>query len=349
MTDSITNDVLARGELEGSVFCVTTPISQIAISPSLWHARFGHLSVQQLQQATWDSLVEGLPMLRSLKGVNLGFLEVQVGGIVFHPRLEDDGRKGARITGQCFAQTEGVIKGDIMGMELPEFDLCVANIPYKISSPLTFKLLSCTSRYRAAVMMLQREFARRLMATTGDPLFCRLSVNTQLLASISILMEVNKANFSPPPKVDSTIVCISPHSSPPPVDLQEWNSFIRVCFSRKNKTLGAIFRQKHILSTLAGHFSQGFSGPEEDNRDDMECKDFAGDCSQKEDQEVELRNNKEGFSQGDVCEFKETALEVLHSLGFADRRSVKVTQAEFLKLLGSFNEAGINFGIARTA
>ncbi|KAI5067807.1 hypothetical protein GOP47_0018335 [Adiantum capillus-veneris] len=262
------------------------------------------------------------------------------------PRMIEELQRRVQLTD--LAHKLEVIKGDIMRMEFPEFDLCVANIPYKISSPLTFKLLSCTSKYRAAVMMLQREFAKRLMATAGDPLFSRLSANTQLLASVSILMEVSKANFSPPPKVDSTVVCISPHLSPPPVDLQEWNNFIRVCFSRKNKTLGAIFRQKHILSLLAGHSSQGFSGPDEEDSEDIECKDLAVDYSQQEDQEVEPRNT-ELCSQVDLGELKETALDVLGCLGFAERRSVKLTQPEFLKLLASFNEAGINFGNARTA
>ncbi|KAH7282713.1 hypothetical protein KP509_35G044700 [Ceratopteris richardii] len=233
-----------------------------------------------------------------------------------------------------------------MRMELPKFDMCVANIPYKISSPLTFKLLGCTSNYRAAVMMLQREFARRLIASAGDPLFCRLSVNTQLLARVSILMEVSKANFSPPPKVDSTVVCITPHSSPPPVDLEEWNNFIRICFSRKNKTLGAIFRQKHILSLLGGQLSQEFSGSDSECGDSMndEMDDAYSMCnSSVEDQETEVGITQGDSSQEDLLKLKEKAIHVLSNGGYENRRSVKLTQGEFLKLLKSFHEAGIYF------
>ena len=57
--------------------------------------------------------------------------------------------------------------------ELPYFDVCVANIPYQISSPLTFKLLSHRPLFRAAVIMFQHEFAMRLVAKASDPLYCR--------------------------------------------------------------------------------------------------------------------------------------------------------------------------------
>lgn len=280
--------------------------------------------------------------------LTLKLLEVakKVIAVEVDPRMVEELQRRAQLTDH--ADKLEVIHADIMRMELPDFDICVANIPYKISSPLTFKLLGCTSRYRAAVMMLQREFARRLMATPGEPLFCRLSVNTQLLARVSILMEVSKANFSPPPKVDSTVVCISPHEWPPPVNLQEWNSFIRVCFSRKNKTLGAIFRQKHILSLLAGQPSQGFSGSDEEEcGEDME---LAGEGSHEEVEEGELGSSQQAdVSHEELFELKGKAIHVLSAGGFENRRSAKLTQPDFLKLLSSFNEAGINFGNAPTA
>lgn len=77
-----------------------------------------------------------------------------------------------------------------MKVELPYFDLCVANIPYNISSPLTFKLLAHRPQFRAAVIMYQHEFAMRLVARPGDSLYCRLAVNTQLLARVNHLLKV---------------------------------------------------------------------------------------------------------------------------------------------------------------
>lgn len=83
-----------------------------------------------------------------------------------------------------------IIQGDVMKVDLPFFDICVANIPYQISSPLTFKLLSHRPSFRAAVIMFQHEFAMRLVAKPGDPLYCRLAVNTQLLARVNHLLKV---------------------------------------------------------------------------------------------------------------------------------------------------------------
>ncbi|KAK0595610.1 hypothetical protein LWI29_008341 [Acer saccharum] len=63
-----------------------------------------------------------------------------------------------------------VIHDDVLKTDLPYFDICVANIPYQISSPLTFKLLLHQPAFRCAVNMFQKEFAMRLVAQPGDKL-----------------------------------------------------------------------------------------------------------------------------------------------------------------------------------
>ncbi len=83
-----------------------------------------------------------------------------------------------------------IVIGDILKSELPFFDLCVANLPYQISSPFVFKLLLHRPIFRCAIVMFQREFAQRLVAKPGEKLYCRLSVNTQLLARVDHLMKV---------------------------------------------------------------------------------------------------------------------------------------------------------------
>jgi 18S rRNA (adenine1779-N6/adenine1780-N6)-dimethyltransferase len=69
-----------------------------------------------------------------------------------------------------------VIQGDVLKVPMPFFDVCVANLPYQISSPFLFKLLSHRPMFRCAVIMFQLEFAQRLTAKPGDELYCRLSV-----------------------------------------------------------------------------------------------------------------------------------------------------------------------------
>jgi Ribosomal RNA adenine dimethylase len=68
--------------------------------------------------------------------------------------------------------------------------------------------------------MFQREFALRLLAKPNDELFCRLSVNCQLLSKVTHVIKVGKGNFRPPPKVDSSVVRLVPLDPPPPVDFE---------------------------------------------------------------------------------------------------------------------------------
>lgn len=85
-------------------------------------------------------------------------------------------------------------------------------------------------------------------------MYCRLSVNVQLLAKVDHLIKVSKNSFKPPPKVESSVVRIEPKYPPPPIDFTEWDGLVRLCFMRKNKTLGAIFRVKHVIAMLFENF-----------------------------------------------------------------------------------------------
>ena len=103
--------------------------------------------------------------------------------------------------------------------------------------------------------MYQREFALRLCAKPGDELYCRLSLNTALLADVQHLIKVGRNNFKPPPKVESSVVRITPRGTPPPINYVEWDGLIRLAFGRKNKTLGAIFRQKDVIDILCRNYN----------------------------------------------------------------------------------------------
>ncbi len=81
-------------------------------------------------------------------------------------------------------------------------------------------------------------------------MYCRLSVNVQLLSQVDHLIKVGKNNFKPPPKVESSIVRIEPKNPLPDIDFLEWDGLLRVCFIRKNKTLKATFKNKKILEIL---------------------------------------------------------------------------------------------------
>jgi 18S rRNA (adenine1779-N6/adenine1780-N6)-dimethyltransferase len=249
-----------------------------------------------------------------------------------------------------------VIQGDVLRCDLPYFDICVANIPYQISSPLTFKLLSHRPMFRCAVIMFQREFAMRLAAQPGDSLYCRLSVNVQLLSRVSHLLKVGRNNFRPPPKVDSSVVRIEPRKPLPPVSFKEWDGLVRICFNRKNKTLGSLFKQKRVLELLEKNYktmqSLQLTQDEEMIEEKMSAADVAllanmvedlsmetGD--EKEDDEMEMDESDMG---GDTrASFKEKIMGILQQGDFAEKRGSKLSQVDFLYLLSLFNKVGIHF------
>lgn len=252
-----------------------------------------------------------------------------------------------RIKGTEMAQRLELVQGDILRTDLPSFDICVANIPYQISSPLIFKLLSTMPKFRSATLMLQKEFGHRLVAKPGDSLFNRLAVNVDLLASTKLLMDVSKRHFTPCPKVDSSVVRIEPRAWPPPVDLSEWNRFTLMCFTRKNKTLGAIFRQKKTIFSLLKkaelwHEKQKLEGSHDNLEEIVSDLSLLGelddDTTDTEDIDAESDTENEKF----VC-FKEKIVNILKSGGYEDKRSSKLSVKEFLRLISLFNKEGIHF------
>ncbi|CAD5187527.1 ribosomal RNA small subunit methyltransferase-like [Musa acuminata AAA Group] len=252
-----------------------------------------------------------------------------------------------------------VIQGDVLKCELPYFDICVANIPYQISSPLTFKLLAHHPAFRCAVIMFQREFAMRLVANPGDNLYCRLSVNTQLLARVSHLLKVGRNNFRPPPKVDSSVVRIEPRRPLPPVSFKEWDGLMRLCFNRKNKTLGSIFRQKSVLSLLEKNYKTlqalQLTRKEQMEEDKVSSEDVAvlanmvedlgmgNNSDEKDDEEMEVEDTDMVGEVSEGSSFKDKVLGVLRQGDFAEKRAAKLTQVDFLCLLSLFNKEGIHF------
>ena len=100
------------------------------------------------------------------------------------------------------------IFGDALKTEIPDFDVCVSNPPYNISSPLLFRLLERDS-YRTLVLSFQEEFARRLIAKPGERNFGRLGASTGFVADIEFFNRIPRQSFHPQPKVDSRIIRIT--------------------------------------------------------------------------------------------------------------------------------------------
>ena len=130
-----------------------------------------------------------------------------------------------------------VVVADALEVEWPAFDVMVANLPYRISSPITFRLLD--TRFDRAVLMFQEEFAERMVARPGTKDYSRLTVNVGHRAECFRLERVPRTAFHPAPKVDSAIVRLV--RRPPPYEVRNeavFHAVVDACFAHRRKTIG---------------------------------------------------------------------------------------------------------------
>jgi 16S rRNA (adenine1518-N6/adenine1519-N6)-dimethyltransferase len=90
----------------------------------------------------------------------------------------------------------------------------VSNLPYNIGTALLLNWLRTPEAFASLTLMFQKEVADRLLAPPGGKAYGRLSVLTQWLAEVRPLFEIPAAAFTPPPKVTSTVVQITPRPQP---------------------------------------------------------------------------------------------------------------------------------------
>lgn len=140
-----------------------------------------------------------------------------------------------------------VIIGDALRIDFPAFDKTVSNLPYSISSDITFKLLKYD--FICAILMYQLEFAKRMVAVEGTKEYSRLTVCLNYKAKVSILDRVPRSAFFPQPQVESAIVKLVPVQSPFRVsDENFFKKFVTGIFTQRRKKLkGAIFNASKLI------------------------------------------------------------------------------------------------------
>jgi 16S rRNA (adenine1518-N6/adenine1519-N6)-dimethyltransferase len=142
-----------------------------------------------------------------------------------------------------------VIEGDALNFNFLEwaqnrsskkgFCKVVGNLPYNISSPLLFHLVSAATHIDEQVFMLQAEVVERMVAKAGSSDFSRLSVMLQARYDMELVLEVPPEAFEPQPKVNSAVVRMIPR-----IDFNlsdaEWRSLeqlVAAAFSQRRKML----------------------------------------------------------------------------------------------------------------
>jgi ribosomal RNA small subunit methyltransferase A len=129
-----------------------------------------------------------------------------------------------------FGEKIRIIEGDFLGQEGLSTDVVVGNLPYYISSPIIFALAKIP--FNSAILMVQLEFAKRMVAVPKTSEYGRLSVTSQLLFETKLVKKVKKGSFTPPPKVDSAIILMK--RKPFEMDVFQ-EEIIRILFQHKNQ------------------------------------------------------------------------------------------------------------------
>lgn len=134
--------------------------------------------------------------------------------------------------------------GDVLKLPWRDFlteppYLLVANLPYNISSQIVFRLLDHRDLFQRLVLMFQREVGERLMALPGTKDYGILSVFCRLWYDISKVALVKPGAFTPPPKVDSVVLCFDPLPRPrvDPVDDVYFRKVVKGSFTQRRKTI----------------------------------------------------------------------------------------------------------------
>ena len=146
-----------------------------------------------------------------------------------------------------------VINDDAVTCSFPDFNKIISNLPYQISSPITFKFLNYD--FDLAILMYQKEFASRMVAAVGDKNYSRLSAMLYFKCDTEYLTHVSSESFIPKPKVDSSVVRLTPNlkfkEEISGSDFEVYSRYTRALFQHRNKKArNALIDSRHEISSL---------------------------------------------------------------------------------------------------
>lgn len=112
-----------------------------------------------------------------------------------------------------------------------------ANLPYYITTPILFKIFESTAKIDYITVMVQKEVADRFNAKVNSSDYNALSVITQYLYDVSLIMNVNASVFNPRPRVDSAVIQFRKKSHSYILNREAFFKFVKACFKQRRKTL----------------------------------------------------------------------------------------------------------------
>jgi 16S rRNA (adenine1518-N6/adenine1519-N6)-dimethyltransferase len=190
--------------------------------------------VQALEQHPFQRLLEVGP-----GGGALTKYLLELPGIEFKC-VELDEEKVNWLLQQYPALQSKIIHQDFLTIDQPynEPFTLVGNFPYNISTQILFRVLEWKSSVQTVIGMFQKEVAQRVAAREGNKVYGILSVLVQAYFDVEYLFEVSENAFTPPPKVKSAVIRLTPRQTVP--EMKSERAFfvlVKTAFNQRRKTL----------------------------------------------------------------------------------------------------------------
>ena len=143
-----------------------------------------------------------------------------------------------------------LINDDALKVDFPPFNKIVSNLPYQISSPITFKFLDYD--FDLAILMYQKEFASRMNGEVGTKDYSRLSAMLYFKCDVEKLTDVSNESFIPKPQIDSTVVKLTPKENVmTDEEFKTYSKFTKALFQHRNKKIkNALIDSRHVISNI---------------------------------------------------------------------------------------------------
>lgn len=143
-----------------------------------------------------------------------------------------------------------LINKDALSIDFPKFNKIVSNLPYQISSPVTFKFFDYD--FDLAILMYQQEFAKRMNGKVGSKDYSRLSAMLYFKCDVEFLTEVSSESFIPKPKVNSSVIKLTPKNLEiKKDDFLTYSKFTKALFQHRNKKVkNALIDSRHEITKI---------------------------------------------------------------------------------------------------
>jgi 16S rRNA (adenine1518-N6/adenine1519-N6)-dimethyltransferase len=135
-----------------------------------------------------------------------------------------------------------IILGDFLKIELDNYlkksNAIIGNFPYNISTQILFKILEHKEKIQTVIGMFQKEVAERICSHPNNKKYGIISVLIQAYYNCEIIINVSKENFTPPPKVESSVIKLRRNSTKTlTCNEKEFISIVKMSFNQRRKKI----------------------------------------------------------------------------------------------------------------